>query len=227
MYKYLIFDLDDTVLDFSGGEAVNIRRIFAGLGLTDDDLTKAIDTYRGINHKLWGQYEMGKIPRNEIFEVRFTKTLKALNLEGSGMDLEAKYYDMILHNYRILPHAKHILNELGRKYTLIAGTNGQAELQRMRLKKTDIERYFDQIYISEEMGSKKPQASFFDQIFQDNPEMTLDNTVMIGDGLYTDVLGGNNYGIATLWINHHGTSTSENIDPTYEVHTLDEIMDIL
>ncbi|CAH1851193.1 YjjG family noncanonical pyrimidine nucleotidase [Convivina intestini] len=227
MYKYLIFDLDDTVLDFSGGEAVNIRRIFAGLGLTDDDLTKAIDTYRGINHKLWGQYEMGKIPRNEIFEVRFTKTLKALNLEGSGMDLEAKYYDMILHNYRILPHAKHILNELGRKYTLIAGTNGQAELQRMRLKKTDIERYFDQIYISEEMGSKKPQASFFDQIFQDNPEMTLDNTVMIGDGLYTDVLGGNNYGIATLWINHHGTSTPENIDPTYEVHTLDEIMDIL
>ncbi|CAK1222813.1 YjjG family noncanonical pyrimidine nucleotidase [Fructobacillus tropaeoli] len=220
-YEYLIFDLDDTLLDFTGGEVAAIRQLFSNeLGLTGTDLDHALKTYQEINHHLWQQYEFKEIARQQIFEERFQKTLEALGIDYDADRLEQEYATLRDHNYRMLPYATEILQHLQDQYTIIAGTNGQDATQRLRLKETGLDQYFDQIFTSEMIGASKPDAAFFDRIFQDNPQMTKENTVMIGDGLTSDIMGGQNYQLDTIWINPNHKESPAEIKPTQVVEDL-------
>ena len=110
-YEYLIFDLDDTLLDFTGGEVAAIRQLFSNeLGLTDTDLDHALKTYQEINHHLWQQYELKKIARQQIFEERFKKTLAALAIDYDADHLEQEYATLRDHNYRLVPYATKFCN---------------------------------------------------------------------------------------------------------------------
>ncbi|MDF7626711.1 YjjG family noncanonical pyrimidine nucleotidase [Leuconostocaceae bacterium ESL0723] len=228
MYKYLIFDLDDTVLDFTGGEVAGIEKIFSDAwGLSGTALDEAVATYQKINHELWHQYEKDEIPRQQIFETRFPKTLAALGRTGDADQMEKDYAYLRNHNFLVVDQAKELLQELSRKYTLIAGTNGQADAQRLRLRETGLGQYFTQIYTSEDVGYSKPDTGFYDPIFRNNPDMRSDNTLMIGDGLYSDILGGQNYQLDTAWINRRGLKAPAEIQPTYEVEKLADLYPIL
>ncbi|GAP02135.1 hydrolase, HAD superfamily protein [Fructobacillus pseudoficulneus] len=228
MYQYLIFDLDDTLLDFTGGEIAGIRQLFADeLGIADNRLDDALVTYQEINHDLWHRYELDEIPRQEIFDTRFAKTIEALQVSGDADQLEKDYADMRDHNYRLIPYASDLLAHLKEKYTIIAGTNGQDATQRLRLKETGLDQYFDQIYTSEMIGASKPDVAFFERIFNDNPAMTTENTVMIGDGLTSDILGGQSFHLDTIWINPNKKQAPADIKATQEVVDLPALEKIL
>ena len=57
-YKILLFDLDDTLLDFGANEADSLSSLFQqhGYAFTDE----IFNTYEDINKKLWSDYEKGK-----------------------------------------------------------------------------------------------------------------------------------------------------------------------
>ncbi|GAP00383.1 YjjG family noncanonical pyrimidine nucleotidase [Fructobacillus ficulneus] len=221
MYQYLIFDLDDTLLDFTGGEIAGIKSLFQDkLAIPADQVDQALATYQEINHGLWHQYEQDEIPRQQIFDTRFALTLAALKIDGDAAELENEYAYLRNHNFRLLPYATDVLKNLSSDHTIIAGTNGQEATQLLRLKETGLDQYFDQIYTSEGVGASKPDTEFFDKIFKDNPGMNADNTVMIGDGLGSDILGGQNYDLDTIWLNAKGQDLPADLHPTHQVTNL-------
>lgn len=107
------------------------------------------------------------------------------------------------------------------------GTNGEAQTQYLRLEHTGLRPYFEQVYISDEIGVAKPNKAFFDIIFGENPEMSQANTLMIGDGVASDMLGGQNAGLDTMWVNFKDLPTPSSIQPTYTVDSYAALREVL
>ena len=120
-----------------------------------------------------------------------------------------------------------LLDYLYGKYKLYIVSNGFRFVQESRLKIGDFEKYFDGVFVSEDIGIPKPAKEFFDYCFERLGNPPKGDTLLIGDSLSADIIGGINYGIDTIWFNKNGDPLPEDIEPTYIVNKLEEIMEIL
>ncbi|WP_125571264.1 YjjG family noncanonical pyrimidine nucleotidase [Lacticaseibacillus songhuajiangensis] len=223
MHANLIFDLDNTLLDFSASEADGLTQVFADYGITDDAQTRAI--YERVNHGLWAQLERGEITREQLLDVRFASFLKAIaRTELPAHAMEKQYRQLLNSGHKREPGAKTLLTNLhAQGFRILAGTNGNSATQHQRLRDSHLAPLFDGVYISEELGHDKPDVKFFDAIFAAEKELTRQNTLMIGDGLNSDIRGGVNYGLKTVWVNLAGSQNNTELHPNYEVDSLDEL----
>lgn len=119
-----------------------------------------------------------------------------------------------------------VLKKLKNKYKLLLLTNGSPSLQQLKLSLSpELEPYFDYIVISGDFGKGKPSTEIFNYALS-LLEVEKNETVMIGDNPFTDILGAIKAGIDSIWINHHKKELEE-ITPTYEVNRLREILPII
>ena len=208
MYKHLIFDLDDTLLDFRKGEQVGLMNIFRDHGL-ENQVDEAFATYQTINRGLWAAYERGEINKDQIHNTRFGKLFESFDRAVDGIALEKEYRQYLNQNYFVLDGAEDLLKNLvNQGYKLIAGTNGEQRTQELRLEHTGFGRYFD-------------------AIFGHRQDMDREESIMIGDGLASDIQGGNRYNLDTLWVNLHQQVNETPYQATYEVNELPTIMQIV
>lgn len=227
MYKHLIFDLDDTLLDFRKGEQVGLMNIFRDHGL-ENQVDEAFATYQTINRGLWAAYERGEINKDQIHNTRFGKLFESFDRAVDGIALEKEYRQYLNQNYFVLDGAEDLLKNLvNQGYKLIAGTNGEQRTQELRLEHTGFGRYFDDVFISDAIGHAKPSTEFLDAIFGHRQDMDREESIMIGDGLASDIQGGNRYNLDTLWVNLHQQVNETPYQATYEVNELPTIMQIV
>ena len=134
---------------------------------------------------------------------------------------------MLAIGHYFMPGAPELLEELYRKYRLYIVSNGTAKVQEGRIGSSGIAKYMDGIFISQILGANKPDKQFFDTCFAEIPDFSLSETVIIGDSLSSDIKGGINAGITTVWFNPKGLSNDGGIKPDFTVKTLSEIPAVL
>ncbi|WP_143463801.1 YjjG family noncanonical pyrimidine nucleotidase [Levilactobacillus enshiensis] len=218
MKKYAIFDLDDTLLDFTRGEVAGITTLLKKYGAPD--IQRGFDTYARLNHDIWQRIEQGA-PRQALLNERFTLTFAALGIAVDGVALEAEYNDHLNHNFYTLPGARALLAQLKTAGVhLLVGTNGTKHTQLSRLAGSGIGAYFDDVYISQDIGFNKPDPRFFAPIFDQHPDLTADNTIMVGDRLQSDILGANNVALPSIWFNPRHTANPGTLQPSFEAADL-------
>ena len=101
-------------------------------------------------------------------------------------------------------------------------SNGIGEVARAKITRLDLDRYFDAIVVSGEVGVAKPHGAIFDIVFERLGHPDKATTLMIGDSLTSDIRGGIDYGIDTCWY-APGASADASSGATYRVARLDEI----
>jgi 2-haloacid dehalogenase len=106
-------------------------------------------------------------------------------------------------------------------------SNGTASIQRSRIASSDIERYFEGIFISEEVGYNKPDKAYFDVCFATIEDFDPKQAVIVGDSLSSDIQGGKNAGITTVWFNPKHLENTTKITPDYEIGGLMELLELL
>lgn len=116
---------------------------------------------------------------------------------------------------------------IDRGYEVYAATNGIISIQTGRLIKSGLAPYFNHVFISEQLVTQKPDALFYERIGQQIHGFSKENTVMIGDSLTADIQGGNNAGIDTIWYNPHHLENKTQAQPTYEVHSYQDLLNCL
>lgn len=223
-YKKIIFDLDNTILDFSDTEEKSLEKIITAYDLPFTKET--IQTYKDINRGLWEKLEKGIITREQLFTSRFALFLDKYGIQVDGSKVDALFSKNLGSGFKMMDHAHELMTVLKRNgYTLYAGSNGVAEIQRQRMHGAGIEHFFEEIFISEEIGVEKPDPLFFNHIFDTVKDYNKDAFLMVGDSLTSDIKGANNAGIDSVWYNHtHAPVSTEHERSTYTISNLLEII---
>lgn len=223
MKKVLLFDLDNTLLDFNAAEKVALSQVFHDYDVAETP--ENIATYKTINRDLWQRYESGEIPRETITSERFPRLFAAINNPRDGLSAEKEYrYNLGLSKVEV-PGAHNVLAQLQKDYMLCLVTNGVADTQKMRLKNTGFGQFFTHVFISDELGVAKPEPAFFDYVTQALPTFSKSEMLVVGDSLASDIKGGNDSHIETAWLNP--THLPATIQPTYEIAALSELPRLL
>lgn len=220
---YLIFDLDDTLLDFKKGEHAGLSKLFNNHSPSHIVFDDWLTTFRQVNREVWKQIESGESAK-VLLDTRFAQTFQKFEIHADGKLMEQEYRSYLDENYYVIDGAKELLERLRKEdYKIIAGTNGKASTQRNRLKGTGLESLFDDVVISDEIGYAKPNIKFFEHLFNRHNTMTANNSLMIGDSLTSDIQGAINAGIKNIWFNPFELENDTAIKPDFEARSLLEI----
>lgn len=225
-YKFLLFDLDHTLLDFDAAEDVALTQLLKEEGVADIQSYK--DYYVPMNKALWKDLEQKKISKQELVNTRFSRLFAHFGQEKDGSFLAQRYQFYLAQQGQTLSDAHELLDSLiERDYDLYAATNGITAIQTGRLAQSGLASYFNQVFISEQLQTQKPDALFYEKIGQQIEGFSKEKTLMIGDSLTADIQGGNNAGIDTIWYNPHHLENHTQAHPTYEVHSYQDLLDCL
>ncbi|GHU39414.1 putative uncharacterized hydrolase YsaA [Bacilli bacterium] len=119
------------------------------------------------------------------------------------------------------------LNALYERYELVLLTNGAPSLQQLKLEKApELRKYFKKIIISGDFGQGKPSPELFDFALS-RAKADKATSLMVGDQLFTDILGANTVGMRSVWLNRKGVAQSELATPDYTVNSLTEVVALL
>ena len=217
MIEFLFLDLDDTILDFHWAERIALAETLRSFGVEPEPAV--LERYHVINQWHWQQLEKGLLTREQVQTCRFAVLFRELGQCVNPKECAGRYERNLSRGHRFLPGAEEAVKRLSGKYRLYLASNGTASVQHGRLRSADLYRYFEGIFISEELGANKPSKEFFDACFARIPDFDPGKALMVGDSLTSDILGGRNAGLPTVWVNP-GHKPITDIVPDYEIESL-------
>jgi len=224
-YEYLLFDIDNTLMDFTAGEKAALFQTMEemGVAISEADYQK----YLEVNRAAWARFETGELDSKAVQRVRFEDYAGHLGRDTTqGIGMNARYVENLGQQAILLPGAMETLQTLAQHYKLAVATNGLTLVQRARLQKSGFLPLLSGVFISQEMGVQKPNRSYYETIFAYYGDTAREKYLMIGDSLSADIAGGINAGIDTCWYRPFGAGEPE-IRPTYTVNGYDELLRLL
>ena len=198
-YTAVLFDLDHTLLDSDASEAHAFERALTSAGVADAG--RHLPAYQAINLALWAQVERGELTPAQLRTARFAQMIETTGIVAVPDALADAFASGLGAHGELYPGARDLLDALAAAPIAMAlVTNGISEVQRARIDRLDLARYFDVIAISSELGTSKPAPAIF-ELALTGLGADRSHAVMIGDSLTSDMQGGRNAGIATCWYN--------------------------
>ena len=200
--KNLIFDLDNTLYDFSKIWKISNKLVFEYLEY--DKLTtyeEYFKLYKSVNNKLVKEVLKGNLKIIELRNKRLMLTLEQFGLNLTVEDCNFYYekqFEYILESIAPDEEVNLKIRQLQEKYNMIVLTNGKSYEQRMKLKKLGLENIF-KLYISGETHISKPKDKAFINVLE-SEGLLADETMMIGDSLHHDILPAKKLGLKTCLV---------------------------
>ena len=225
MFDIILFDLDNTLLDFNWAERNALLHTLPSLGIEPSEAV--IRRYSELNLAQWKLLELGKLTREEVKLRRYKLLFEEIGSDASPHEAVKIYESYLCQGHCFLPDAEDILKTLCSSRQLYLVTNGTAAVQKGRIESAGLSRYFRDFFISEEIGYNKPFKEYFDYCFSHIPNFHKESCVIVGDSLSSDIKGGKNAGIQTVWFNPALSQPDFDIQPNYEIHALKELLTIL
>lgn len=227
MIKTVLWDIDGTILNFEKSESYAVKKCFEiySLGECTNDMIKR---YSAINQKYWRRLEKGELTKQQVLVMRFleffdSEGIICSDVEGFNSEYQIRLGDTVFFNddgYELIS----LLRGVVKQYAV---TNGTAVAQDRKLKRSGLDKLFDGIFISDKLGAEKPSPEFFDKVFSSIDGIKKDETLIVGDSLTSDILGGNNAGILCCWYNPSGAPLTGGLRADYIINDLRQVKKII
>lgn len=225
-YKYLLFDLDDTILDF--GAAENKALDFVLKSHEISAVPGLYERYKTINQNHWEMLERNELTKDQVLTGRHEMFFRELGETVDGSVVDDMYRTQIAENgHRLFEGALDVIKILSEAYPLYIITNGVKDTQEKRLANSGILPYFKDVFISEDTGYQKPMKEFFDYTAGRIDGFHCEDALIIGDSLTSDILGGINSGIDTCWYNPKAKRNPFEFRADFEIRQLNELFHVL
>ncbi|MBQ7740907.1 MAG: YjjG family noncanonical pyrimidine nucleotidase [Eubacterium sp.] len=226
MFKVLLWDLDNTLLNFNETEKRAFKDTFGafGLGECSDEIAAL---YSKINLKHWKLLEQGIITKEQVKRGRYEELFSTLNISGVNILEFVKEYERRLGETVIfIENSYDIIKSLKDKYSQYLVTNGTYDVQKNRLKNSGFDKLFNGAFISDEVGYEKPKKEFFDYVLNHIEKCEKDEILIIGDSLTSDMQGGNNIGIKCCLYNPASEPVQTDLKIDYQITKLCDIYSV-
>ena len=218
-YDTLLMDIDDTLFDFRASSFDALTGVFGELGASFSK--EDMPVYDAINDELWRSYERGEIEKDFLYPERFRQYLSVRGIEADPVSVNDRYMKLLAEGRHFMPHCEQLLRALHGKYGVYIVTNGDTYVQERRIARSGMGQYFDAVFISEQMGCKKPEKAFFDRVFETIGPEKRKSCLLVGDSLSSDMQGGRNAGVPTCFYGR-----PENADDRCD-YVIGDLMDLL
>ena len=226
-YKYLLWDIDGTILNFELAERAAIRSLFDRFKLGDCS-DEMLMYYSQINKRYWQLMESGKIKKDKMLVERF---IEFFSNKGINADIAAEFnkeYQIALCDTIVFnDDAIDIIKHQKKTCKIIIVTNGTEVVQEKKLERSGLNDIVDNVFISELVGFEKPNIKFFEKVILEVGIKDLKEALIIGDSLTSDIQGGHNIGIDTCWYNPKNEENTTLLNPTYTIRNLHELENII
>lgn len=227
-YDVILFDADRTLFDFDQSQRLALGEVYRANGIAETE--ENLRTYVRLNDQLWARFDKGEISLEELEYVRFRSFTEALGLTNlDANQLNGQYIEALGRNSILLPGAEALCKALAPYCQQYIVTNGIKEAQEGRLERSPIRQYIRKMYISGVMGVRKPERAYFELVYKDL-HMTWERwhrTVIVGDGLSSDIQGGVNGHLDTIWYNPKHKPNDTDIRPTWEADSFDTVKAVI
>ena len=197
-YKAIFIDIDDTLLDY----IPCCREAFEA---AMPEHPEHFDLFFEISGRLFSEAKHGKYTIAEVMELYPQQFIAAIGYPPEAVDpFKHAFREAWGKTHTLVPGAKEMLEMLQSKgYRLFAASNSFGHLQRARLQHAGILHYFEDTFISMDIGYDKPDIRFFQEALR-RANLQPSEVLMIGDSMTTDVLGAQAAGIDALFFDRRG-----------------------
>ncbi|WP_245855580.1 YjjG family noncanonical pyrimidine nucleotidase [Paenibacillus rigui] len=227
MYKAIIFDLDNTLLDYSRSELHCMKQTLAQHQLNDLVWEEFWGIFAPINDRYWVSRNTNNHHISQVLEYSFADTLKELNRDFSRAgSISQTYWGLFCNSCHLEPSADRLLEQLHGRYAMGMITNGIGEAQRKRLAAGNLGHYFDSVVISDEVGYWKPDKAIFDIALKEL-DLRKHEVLFVGDSLTDDYMGAVNAGVDFCYYNRRNRMVPEHQKPKFTIGELTELQGLL
>ena len=155
----------------------------------------------------------------------WTQALEKLGIddEDFGRELANIFVRERRKRHIVFPETESVLKDLHRIYRLAMITNGAPDVQLEKLNMPGLERFFNPVVVSGQIGISKPARDIFTYTLN-QMKIEPETAMMIGDNPVNDVQGAQQCGIKGVWLNRFGATCPEGITPDVEINTLEELL---
>ena len=224
--KAILFDINGTITDIKTDEGkpeiyseMSKFLFYHNISIQDDELKEFYF------HDLYEQLKKDEKHPEFSAELIFKNLLAKYGNYNETLPgfLSVMYRALSLIRIRLYDHAAELLENLSKKYTLAAVTDGQSEYATGEMKMLGIDKYFKSIVISGNFGYRKPDERMFRQAMN---EIDADPSecLYIGNDIYADIYGAQNVGIKSImYYSNQGQHHMENVTPDYAISSLYDV----
>ena len=208
--KWIFFDLDDTLFDFTKASVISLLRLWdesASIRQRFDNPDKFLEEYHIHNKRMWQLHESGRITAEFLKTERFRLTvfpgLHGEDILKESRRLNDRYLWMLGECEEPVEGARDILCDLSQRYLIGVLTNGFTEVQYRKLRSTGLDRFIQRMVISDEIGIQKPDPRLF-RYAERETGASPETTIMIGDNPDNDIQGALNAGWHAIYLDRKG-----------------------
>lgn len=181
-FEIILWDVDQTLLDFNKSQEYALRYSFGQFGLKADPAV--ISLYSDINSSYWKRYELGEITKEKLLTGRFASLFERLGMEDMNAEEFQPVYQKALGSvFYFRDDSRELCRKLKGRVRQYALTNGVTSTQQNKLRLSGLDRILDGIFISEEIGYPKPERRYFEKCFRQIPDFSREKALMVGDSL--------------------------------------------
>ncbi len=227
MVTTLLWDMDETLLNFAAAERAAINALFQefGFGECSDAM---LERYSKINRSYWERLERKELTKPEILVGRFRDFFEAEGLDSTvAAEFNEKYQLSLGDTIVFRDDSYNIVKSLRGKVKQYVVSNGTIAAQTKKLRLSGFGDLMDGVFLSEDLGVEKPDILFFEKVFEKIHPEDKSQVMIVGDSLTSDIQGGNNAGIMTCWYNPEQKPYQGDLRIDHEIRDLHEVYDLI
>lgn len=233
-FKGIGFDWAYTLVDLGEEDDRRpLQKVFeflSGKNLALPDFEEFLDRMRKIFHPMIEE------SRSTNKEARFESVLQelmnqfdiALNGEITMKKLLEIYYHEVYSERKIYPEVMSVLNSLkniGVRMGIVSNTTNPRFMKENEMQAVGLKPFFEFAIYSSDTPYRKPHPSIF-KLAIESLKLKPEEILFVGDNLKLDVIGAQNVGMKSAWINRGRKNISIIGEPDYELHSLEDLLRI-
>ncbi|MGY3055050.1 putative hydrolase of the HAD superfamily [Pedobacter sp. UYEF25] len=224
--KHIFFDLDHTIWDFDRNAEETLTELYSKYNLSNLGVASCpdfISAYTANNHQLWADYHLGKITKAKLRAERFNKTFLQLGVKPDDVphQFEEDYVTVSPTKTNLFAGAEEVLEVLQQTYLLHIISNGFKATTLTKMDLSNLNPYFKNVIISEDVGVNKPNPEIFEYALS-KAKATKSQSIMIGDSIEADIDGALNFGLDAIFFN-----ATQKEKPAHVAHQVSNLKELL
>lgn len=231
-FTTILFDLDDTLFDFSACWEKGMQQTIATHALTAElDQAKFLEALRRHGDDLWVDVIAKRYDFTQYRRLRFQRAMadcdRQIEVEQVD-DFQRSYQVACLDAIQPDGTVQSTIARLAEEHTLGIVTNGPVDMAFTKLERLELSAYFprERVFLSEIIGHHKPDPRIYEHV-REKLGVESKQVLFVGDTWEADVAGAMDAGFSAVWINPRGKKPTSEHQPLAVIERLDQLLEIL